>query len=171
MSIENQPAYAQFNPVVNYPEPPPAIVEPQPISVSRSRGQLALVLVALALALMMMAACMLWFVMRDRRDGEPVPVPVATATTTTVTATPVPTGDAGFISALHMMGYPVMDEAAIIKVGHDVCAKLRTGHGVVPRALAYVGDLAGAPEGFNQADVVAFVWAAEDAYCPEEPRQ
>jgi hypothetical protein len=155
-------------PPVDYPEPPAPQHNSQP-------RVFLIVLAAFAAVLFMVAAvlfiCTVIQAHRDQPGALANPVVTMTPVTVTTTATPPPAGDEVFLSALKLMGYPVPDQAGSIKIGHNICANLRSGHGVVGTSLIYLPELGNAPEGFNQADAVALVWASEDAYCPEQPRQ
>jgi hypothetical protein len=171
--IDEQPQIPAYWPFDQVTQVPASVNYPEPVEQRRGSNPLLIALVILALVLFLTALA-LFVVAEIRHDRVPaaaMPTP-AVVMTTTVTPEPSPgTGDSGWLSGLHLMGYPVPDPDGSLKIGRGICANLRAGNGIVPRALEYLQELGNAPEGFNQGDAIGLVWLAEDAYCPEQPRQ
>jgi Protein of unknown function (DUF732) len=151
-------------PTFNYPEPPRP-VDPTPRQGVRP---LLVVLVTLAVVLFVIAVMLVGFAFMHARHNAPMTMPAPV--TTTVTATPQPPADPdkAFIAALRMQGWPVIIPEDMPGIGKSVCDQL--AHGGMNNAVQFLAT-DNAPFGWNRGDAIAFIWAAEDSYCPDQPRQ
>lgn len=77
------------------------------------------------------------------------------------------TGDEAFLSQMHKLGFtwPSGEDAAIVAMGHQICADRMAGK--TPDAIAQDIHSTLSPKGISFADVTSMVSAAESNYRPD----